>query len=125
MAMEGDFPKYTDFDENDITVYERNWDFQRDAGLSGENKGEDFLLPDGMALVDYEVHEGSRYNTKGDPDIRFVFDESGMLRMPIGLHNGIRLTPGEYTQGGASYTGKFIMRGVSESKWKAFIVSKL
>lgn len=117
MAMIPGFPDSSDFDSDKVKTYSAKWAFHRDPGLDGKNVGEDFLTPEGSVIVDFETNETSRYNTKGNPDIRIVFEDRGRLRIPKGVHVGIRLTPGNILEGGAGFTGDINMKIVSERDW--------
>ncbi|PFS40746.1 hypothetical protein COK65_18485 [Bacillus thuringiensis] len=112
------FPKSAAFDPSRVGVFSARWEFKRKAGQEGKNVGENFLVPSGSVVVGVETHETSNHNTKGGPVIHLVFEEKGLLRIPIGLRVGIRLTPDGYWGGaGASYTGNIKLEIVTLPEW--------
>ncbi|OAZ43355.1 hypothetical protein [Paenibacillus polymyxa] len=118
MSMIAGFPDSPDFEPGQLRDADARWSFHRDANTSGKNVGQDFMVPEGSVIVDFETHETSRFNTKGEPDIRLVFEDRGPVRIPNGVHVGIRLTPDDYPGGaGAGFTGDIKMKVVSEADW--------
>lgn len=112
------FPDSADFDTSKLHEASARWEFKRDAGSGGQNYGQDFMVPEGTVLVDFEIHETSRRNTKDEPDIRPVFENRGPLRLPNGVHVGIRLEPDDFPGGaGAGFTGDIKMKVVTEIDW--------
>ncbi|OPA14908.1 hypothetical protein BHL21_18735 [Bacillus cereus] len=117
MRMHPGFPDSTDFEPSSVQEVTKRWEFHRDPGSGGKNVGEDFKVPEGSVVVDYETHETSRHNTKGEPHIDLVFENSGPLRIPVGVHIGIRLTPEHIGGAGSGFTGNINMKIVSKADW--------
>ncbi|MDX5576633.1 hypothetical protein PV779_50805 [Streptomyces sp. ID01-9D] len=114
------FPDSTKFDPSRVKEVSVSWNFHRDAMRGGENEGEDFKVSDGLVLVDFDTHETSNHNTKGDPAFDVLFENRGPVRVPKGVRVGIRLTPQDFPGGaGASFTGELKMKTVTEPDWYA------
>ena len=123
MAMPVGFPTSEDFDAAQVHSHDVTHHWERSPGRGGKNVGADFLCPAGSLVVDFEVHEHSRHSTKGNPDTRVVLCNNGPINTPIGVHNGIRLTPGGIGGPGASYKFTIKMRIVTKADWYAKFLS--
>jgi hypothetical protein len=125
MPMPPGFPKSGDFPAGQVTEHTASWHYRRDPGQGGSNFGTDFLAPNDAVVVDYEIHVSSEHDTDGSANIRLVMKSTGVLQMPIGVHVGHRLEPGDIFGPGATYKGEVKMKIVSPQAWLTKVISGL
>lgn len=115
--MPPEYPTSADFDANKVHDHVAFWHFQRKPGQGGQNMSVNLQAPDGSAVVDFDVHVISEFNTKGQAVHVLIEDKMGLLNVPVAVGVGHRLTPGGLGGPGASYKGEVRMKVVSISDW--------
>jgi len=117
MAMPPGFPTADKFPADQVKDQTDSWNFHRDPGQGGQNFGVDFIAHNDAAVVDFEINVISDHGTKGDPDIHLVMKSVGVLQMPVGVHVGHRLEPGDIFGPRATFKGEVRMKVVSPQAW--------
>lgn len=118
------YPRMSDFKGAELKTYTTTWNFSRKPDTGGANVGTDKDVPKGRVVVSWRAEERSCIRCKGNRDVRVHFKNSGPLRIPRGVHIGVRFNKGCLTCQGASYTGNITCIHVSQEKWLEVFLKK-
>lgn len=117
LKVPSDFPDISDFKKSQLDTQEFAFEWKRDPGTGGQNYGKDWEVDKGRVIVGWEIQTISERHTKGNRDLHLNFSGRNDKRLPTGVHNGHRLTPGGIGGVGAAYKGIIKVWTVSERDW--------
>lgn len=109
-------PDKSKFQGSDLDVQTFRWEFRREPGSGGANEAQDFNVPAGRVLVEWNANETSCIRCGGG-DYQLVMKSTGTRTFPIGIRPGSRLEPGGLGGPGASFTGGLSLISVPLSVW--------
>ncbi len=95
------------------------WSLKRKPDTGGANVGKTFNVPKGRAVVEWHTHETSCNRCKGEHVQTLSFAEASGIKIPKGVHVGVRFKKGHPAGSkGASYTGTITMVSVPKKAWR-------
>jgi hypothetical protein len=111
-----DIPNKDKFQGGDLDVHTFRWEFEIKHGNHGDNKADDFKVPEGRVLVGWNANVTSCIGCSGQV-YQLVMKRTGTRTFPIGIRPGSRLEPGDITGPKASYTGDLTLISVPRPVW--------
>ncbi len=113
-------PVKEDFDSKQIKIHGGiRWDLNRGSDTGGGNAGQTFNVPKGRAVVEWSAEETSCIRCKGKHYRYLSFEEENGIKIPNGIHVGVRFKKGHPAGSkGASYTGTITMVSVPKKAWR-------